>query len=306
MAMLAKKKKKNGPIQMPLEDKILNAVVWTMMTLLSIIVLYPLIFILSSSFSSGHAVTSGKVLLWPVEFTLRGYELTLAYKQIWVSYRNTIVYTTVGTCFNLLLNTLAAYPLSRRNFQGRGFYMTLFMITMFFSGGLIPTYVLMSKLGLNNTPWIMILMGGISTYNMIVMRTFFQNSIPADLFDAARIDGISDIGYLMKIVIPLSKAVFAVIVLYYAVGHWNSYFTGMMYLRKLELLPLQVVLRNILNSARVDLSQIDDAELLAAMQGATDLMKYSMVVVATAPILVAYQFVRKFFEKGVMLGSVKG
>ena len=303
---MAKFRKKNGPIQMPLEDKILSAIVWTLMILLSIIVMYPLIFILSSSFSSGHAVSSGKVLLWPVEFTLRGYELTFAYKQIWVSYRNTIIYTTVGTCFNVFLNTLAAYPLSRRNFQGRNFYMTLFMITMFFSGGLIPTYVLMSKLGLNNTPWIMILMGGISTYNMIVMRTFFQNSIPGDLFDAARIDGISDIGYLMKIVLPLSKAVFAVIVLYYAVGHWNSYFTGMMYLRKQELYPLQVVLRNILNSARVDLSQIDDAELLAAMQGATDLMKYSMVVVATAPILVAYQFVRKFFEKGVMLGSVKG
>ena len=303
---MARLKKKNGLIQMPLEDKVLNTIVWILMILLTIVVMYPLIFILSSSFSSGSAVTAGKVLLWPVEFTLQGYKLTFAYKQIWISYRNTIFYTVVGTVFNVFLTTLAAYPLSRKGFQGRSFYMTLFMITMFFSGGLIPTYVLMSKLKLTNTPWIMILMHGITVYNMIVMRTFFQNSIPNDLFDAARIDGITDIGYLMKIVLPLSKAVFAVIVLYYAVAHWNSYFTGMMYLRDMDLKPLQVVLKDILSTARVDLSQIEDAELLAAMRGAADLMKYSMVVVASAPILIAYQFVRKFFERGVMLGSVKG
>lgn len=300
------KLKKKTSIQMPLEDKILNVVVWILMILLTVVVLYPLIFILSSSFSSGSAVTGGKVLLWPVEFTFQGYKLTFAYKQLWVSYRNTIFYTVVGTCFNVFLTTLAAYPLSRKAFRGRGFFMTLFMITMFFSGGLIPTYILMSKMHLTNTPWIMILLNGITVYNMIVMRTFFQNSIPGDLFDAARIDGITDVGYLLKIVLPLSKAVFAVIVLYYAVAHWNSYFTGMMYLNDLELKPLQVILRDILNTARVDLSQIEDAELLAALRGSADLMKYSMVVVSSAPILIAYQFVRGFFEKGVMLGSVKG
>lgn len=298
--------KKSTAIREPLEDRILNAVVWTLMILLTIVVMYPLIFIVSSSFSSGQAVSNGKVLLWPVQPSIQGYKMVFAYKQIWVSYRNTIIYTVVGTCFNVFLNTLAAYPLSRKNFQGRGMYTALFMFIMLFSGGLIPTYVLMSKMKLNDTPWIMILLNGISVYNMVVMRTFFQNSIPNDLFDAARIDGISDIGYLFRIVLPLSKAVFAVIVLYYAVGHWNSYFTGMMYLRNKDLYPLQVVLRNILNASNMDLSEIDDPELLAALTGASDLMKYSVVVVSAAPVLIAYQFVRKFFEKGVMLGSVKG
>ena len=298
--------KKSTAIREPLEDRILNAVVWTLMILLTIVVMYPLIFILSSSFSSGQAVSNGKVLLWPVQPSIQGYKMVFAYKQIWVSYRNTIIYTVVGTCFNVFLNTLAAYPLSRKNFQGRGMYTALFMFIMLFSGGLIPTYVLMSKMKLNDTPWIMILLNGISVYNMVVMRTFFQNSIPNDLFDAARIDGISDIGYLFRIVLPLSKAVFAVIVLYYAVGHWNSYFTGMMYLRNKDLFPLQVVLRNILNASNMDLSEIDDPELLAALTGASDLMKYSVVVVSAAPVLIAYQFVHKFFEKGVMLGSVKG
>ena len=298
--------KKSTAIKEPLEDRILNVIVWTLMILLTVVVLYPLIFILSSSFSSGWAVSNGKVLLWPVDFSIQGYKLVFAYKQLWTSYRNTIIYTVAGTCFNVFLNTLAAYPLSRKNFQGRGIYTGMFMFIMLFSGGLIPTYVLMSQLKLNNTPWIMILLNGISTYNMVVMRTFFQNSIPNDLFDAARIDGINDFGYLFRIVLPLSKAVFAVIVLYYAVGHWNSYFTGMMYLRDKELYPLQVVLRNILNASNISLDEIDDPELLAALIGASDLMKYSMVVISAAPVLVAYQFVRKFFEKGVMLGSVKG
>ena len=300
------KKKITNRVGIPREDKIMYAIIYTVMCVLLVLVLYPLIYIVSSSFSSGAAVSSGRVLLWPVEFSTTGYEIIFSYKLVWIGYRNTIFYTVVATAFNLILTTCAAYPLSRRDFHGRGFYMTLFMIIMFFSGGMIPNYILMSKLNLTNTPWAVILSGGISVTNMIIMRTYFMNSIPNDLFDAARIDGITDWGYLFKIVLPLSRAIIAVIILYYAVAHWNSYFTAMLYIRDRDLYPLQMVLRDILNASRVDLSQIDDAELLAAMTGAADLIKYSLIVVATVPILCAYPFVQKYFEKGVMIGSVKG
>lgn len=288
------------------EDRRLYAVVNILMILLAIVILYPMIYVVSSSFSSGQAVASGQVFLLPVDFSLKGYELVFAYKQVWVGYRNAIFYTVVGTVFNLLLNTLAAYPLARRNFQGKGFYMTFFMIPMFFSGGLIPTYILMTKLHLVNTPWVMIFNAALSIHNMIVMRTYFQNSIPGELHEAARIDGISDIGYLLKVVIPLSKAIFAVITLYYAVGHWNAYFGAMVYLRDRELFPLQLVLRDILNANQIDLSQIEDTELLKQLTNATDVMRYALIIVSSVPVLVAYPFVQKFFEKGVMIGSVKG
>lgn len=300
------KKKITNRVGIPREDKIMYAIIYTVMCVLLVLVLYPLIYIVSSSFSSGAAVSSGRVLLWPVDFSTKGYEIIFSYKLVWTGYKNTIFYTVVATAFNLILTTCAAYPLSRRDFRGRGFYMTLFMIIMFFSGGMIPNYILMSKLNLTNTPWSVILSGGISVTNMIIMRTYFMNSIPNDLFDAARIDGITDWGYLFKIVLPLSRAIIAVIILYYAVAHWNSYFTAMLYIRDQDLYPLQMVLRDILNASRVDLSQIDDAELLAAMTGAADLIKYSLIVVATVPILCAYPFVQKYFEKGVMIGSVKG
>ena len=219
---------------------------------------------------------------------------------------NTIIITVVATLINLIITIMAAYPLSRRDFLGKGFYMAIFMFTMFFSGGIIPKYILMSSLKLTNTRWSVILSGAISVYNMIIMRTYFRNSIPSDLFDAARIDGVSDWGYLFKIVLPLSKAIIAVIVLYYAVGHWNSYFTAMMYIRDRDLQPLQMILRDILNASNVDLSQIDDAEILAQMTGAADLIKFALIVVSTIPILCVYPFVQKYFEKGVMIGSVKG
>ena len=293
-------------VGLPLEDKILNIIVYVTMILVVIVVAYPMIFVLSSSFSSGRAVTNGWVLLWPVEPSIRGYQMVFNYRIIWTGYANTIYITVVATVINVILTTLAAYPLSRRNMQGRKIYMTLFMITMFFSGGMIPNYILRLKLGLIGSRWAVILNGALSVYNMIIMRTFFMNSIPQDLFDAARIDGISDIGYLMKIVIPLSRAVFAVIVLYYAVAHWNSYFSSMLYLRDRDMYPLQMVLRDILSASSVDLDQFDDAEILASVIGSTDLIKYASIVVSAGPVLVAYPFVQKFFEKGVMLGSVKG
>lgn len=304
--MKATKELKKNKIDLCLSDKIMRAVVYTLMVLLIIIILYPLIYVVSSSFSSGEAVSTGKVLLWPVDFSLQGYKAVFAYKQVWVGYRNTIFYTLVGTALNLTLTVMVAYPLSRKNLQFRGFYTALFMFTMFFSGGIIPSYILMTKLGLTNTKWALIFSGSINVYNMIIMRTFFQNSIPNELLEAAKIDGITDIGFLFRVVIPLSKAIFAVITLYYAVAHWNSYFNAMLYLRDESLYPLQMVLRSILNVGKIDLSQITDAEIIKQMRGLSDLMKYSLIIISSAPIIIAYPFVQRFFEKGVMIGSVKG
>ena len=288
------------------QDKVLYSVITVIMTLLLIIVLYPLIYVLSSSFSSGSAVSAGRVILWPVQPTLNGYKVVFGYRSVWIGYRNSIIYTLFGTALNIVLTTMVAYPLSVRRFHGRKFVTTLFMIIMFFNGGMIPTYILMSQLHLTNTRWAIILSGGVSVYNMIIMRTFFQNSIPEDLHEAAMLDGVSDIGYLFKIVMPLSKAIYSVITLYYAVTHWNGYFNAMLYLRDPDLLPLQNVLRSILNAARIDVSQITDSDLLEQLIGLSDVMKFSLIVISCVPVLIAYPFVQRFFEKGVMIGSVKG
>ncbi len=297
---------KKNKIRYSTDDKILYTVVAVIMGLMCLLVLYPLIYVLSSSFSSGDAVASGKVILFPVEFSLTGYKIVFNYKAVWTSYLNTIFYTVVGTALNLVLTTLAAYPLSRKDFTGKAIYTTIIMITMWFSGGIIPKYILMVNLNLVETRWAVILSSALSVYNMIVMLTFFRNSIPYELYEAARMDGISDWGYLMKIVLPLSKAVFAVITLYYSVSHWNSYFSAMLYIRDVKKYPLSMVLRDILNASNYDLSEMDDVELMEQLRHAADVMKYSLIVVSTVPILVVYPFVAKFFKKGVMIGSVKG
>ena len=298
-------KKKKTAIDIPREDKIMYTVVYIMLGLILIIVIYPLIYVLSSSFSSGRAVSNGLVVLLPVEPTTLGYDIVFSYKQVWTGFKNAIIITVVGTAIDLFVTTLAAYPLSRKDLMFKKVYMTYFMICMFIGGGIIPTYILIANLKLTNTLWSVILSGCLGITNMIIMRTYFINSIPYELFEAARIDGITDIGYLLKIVLPLSKAIMAVITLYYTVGHWNSYFSAMLYIRDRSLLPLQVVLRDILNASKVDLSQIDDAESLERLQAAADLMKYSLIVISSVPMLVAYPFVQKYFEKGVMIGSVK-
>lgn len=299
-------KKERRKLKRSKEDKILYAVLYVIVGLILVVTIYPLVFVVSSSFSSGTAVTSGKVILWPVDFSLTGYRIVFNYRSVWVGYGNTLFYTVVGTVMNLVLTILAAYPLSRRDFGGRGFYMTLFMIIMFFSGGIIPKYILMSDLGLVNTRWAIVLDSAISVSNLIIMRTYFMNSIPGDLLEAARVDGISDIGYLFHFILPLSKPIIAVITMYYAVGHWNSYFSAMMYLRDSNLKPLQMTLRDILKISTINAAEVQDAETIAAMTGAADVMKYALIVVAAVPILLFYPFIQKYFEKGVMIGSVKG
>lgn len=301
-------KKKSTAIRLSKGDRIMDTVINIVMAMLFLVVLYPLVYVVSSSFSSGDAVFNGKVILWPVDFSTYGYEIVLKFPKVWIGYKNTIINTVLGTVMNVFTTTLVAYPLSRKEFQGKGFYMFIFMFTMWFGGGLVPTYILMSDLGLINNRLAVLLTGLVSVSNMVVMRSFFRNSIPGDLHDAARVDGISDIGYLVKIVLPLSKAIFSVVTLYYAVAHWNAYFSAMIYLRDPSMMTLQQVLKDLLAQANPSMDDVQGltAEEISQMQYAADLMKYSLIVISSAPILCAYPFVQKYFERGVMIGSVKG
>jgi multiple sugar transport system permease protein/putative aldouronate transport system permease protein len=288
------------------EDKVLYTVTNIALVILLVIIAYPLIYMVSSSFSSGRAVSSGRVFLLPVDPSLDGYRTVFSYKSVLTGYKNTILYTVVGTSINVMMTLMAAFPLSRKNFQGRKFYMTLFVITMFFSGGLIPSYILITQLKLINSMWAIILPGAISTYNMIITRTFFATTIPSELVEASQIDGCDDFRFFFTILLPLSKAIIAVIGLYYGVAHWNAWFGAMLYLRDPALQPLQLVLRSILIAVSIDVSQIQDPELLERMVFMADLMKYALIIVATVPIVAIYPFVQRFFIKGVMIGSVKG
>lgn len=288
------------------QDKIFYAIVYTVIVLLTLSVLYPIIYILSSSFSSGEAVSSGKVLLFPVDFSLAGYRRVFENSRVWIGYRNTIFYTVVGTLNNLFMTMICAYPLSRRGLPGRKGLMLFFVFTMYFSGGMIPSYLLMRSLGYINTVWAIIVPGSFSVYQMIVARTFINSTIPEELFEAATIDGCSDFRYFQTFVVPLSKAIITVMTLQYAVGHWNSYFRAYIYLSNKNLFPLQVFLREILVMNQIESSDIVDLETQAIMQGMADLLKYSLIVVATLPIMLIYPFIQKYFVQGVMVGSLKG
>lgn len=288
------------------DDMVFDVAVNIILTLILIVVMYPLVYIISASFSSPEAVVSGRVVLFPVDVSLEGYRAVFRNKDVWMGYKNTIIYTVFGTFINLAVTLMAAYPLSRPDFKNKSFWSLFFTFTMLFSGGMIPSYILMRDLHLINSRMVMILPGALSVYNMIVARTFIQNSIPMELLEAAQLDGCSDTKYFFKIILPLSKAVIAVLVLFYAVGHWNAYFNAFLYLNDRELFPLQIVLREILIANSIDVNSVVDPTLLEAKQGLADLLKYSLIIVASVPILCLYPFAQKYFVKGVMIGSVKG
>lgn len=289
-------------------DKVFDIVNLLVMIVLLIIFVWPLWFVVIASFSDPNQVWLGKVVLWPKGFTLISYEELLQYKRIWVGYANTIFYTVVGTLVNLIMTVCGAYPLSRKDFMPRHFIMVLLLITMYFSGGLIPTYLVVSKLGLINTRWAMIIPGAMSVYNMIVTRTYFMNSIPPSLQEAATLDGASSFQYLVRVVLPLSKPILAVIGLYYAVGHWNDFYSALIYLYDDNLLPLQSFLRDILMSTKLTLSNTASMDMatVAAKAQLAQTLKYSVIIVSTVPVLCIYPFIQKYFVKGVMIGSVKG
>ncbi|CAN7432492.1 carbohydrate ABC transporter permease [Paenibacillus sp. LjRoot56] len=287
-------------------DRMYLFFVYLFLIICLIIVAYPLIYIVSSSFSSSSAVISGKVWLFPVEPTLRGYKAVFQNPQILTGYGNSLFYLFFGTLLSVMLTITAAYPLSRKNFYGRNVITALFIFTMLFNGGLIPYYLTVKGMGLLDTRWAMIIPGAISVWQVILARTFFQTSIPSELTEAAHLDGCSDFKFLLRIVIPLSKPIIAVLVLMYAIGYWNSYFEALIFLKSAKLYPLQLILRNILILNSIDPTMIKDVKELADRQGLKELLKYSLIVVASAPVLMLYPFVQKHFVKGLLIGSLKG
>ncbi|WP_066189719.1 carbohydrate ABC transporter permease [Gracilibacillus timonensis] len=287
-------------------DKIFTICNYVLLSLFVLSVLYPLIFVISSSFSSAQAVSTGKVWLLPVDFSLTSYKEVFKHEAIWTGYANSLFYMVVGTIINVALTILAAYPLTRKDFRGRNIFMFLFVFTMMFNGGLIPMYLLVRDLGLLNTRWSLLLPNALAVFNVIVTMSFFKTTIPDELLESAQIDGCNDFKFLFKIVIPLSAPIMAVMTLFYAVGHWNQYFNALIFLRDANLFPLQLVLRDILVQNEIDPSMMGDVSRMEDRIGLQQLLKYSTIVVASLPVLIIYPFVQKHFVKGVMIGSLKG
>lgn len=298
--------KSKTKVRMGRDDKIYYAIVHILLILIIVIIGYPLIYIVSSSFSSPTAVSTGKVVLWPVDLSLEGYKAVFKNSDVLTGYLNTIIFTFFGTLINVIFTMFAAYPLASSKMPGRRIILFLFTFTMIFSGGMIPTYILIKNLHMLNSIWAMIIPGAVSVYNLMIARTFIQSSIPQELYEAAEIDGCSDVHYFAKIVLPLSKSIIAVLVLFYAIGHWNAYFNAFLYLDDRKLFPLQIVLREILIANSVNSNMVLDPEIAAAKQGMAELLKYSLILVSTVPVMCLYPFVQKYFVKGVMIGSVKG
>lgn len=270
-----------------------------------LIVLVPLIFVIAASFSDPDLVIRGEVLLWPKGFTTEAYTMVFKNEDIWRGFVNSCFYTVAGTAISVVLTILAAYPLSRKNFQGRNIFMMLILFTMYFNGGMIPTYLLVRNLGMYNTVWALLIPAALSTYNLIVAKTFFENSIPTELYEAGTLDGCNNMQMLLRIVLPLSKAILAVLVLYYAVDIWNAYFDALIYIRDEDMHPLQIVLRNILLLGQTEQMGTNDAGMAEKIKMA-EAVKYSAIVVSSIPMLLIYPFVQKYFVKGVMIGAVKG
>lgn len=288
---------------------IFNAIFWIVVMF---IVVYPLYLVCIASISDPNAVVRGKVLLLPVDVSFAGYKMVFGYSELWTSYANSLFYTFSSICFSIFATLTAAYALSRKKFVGKSIINAFFVITMFFNGGLIPTFLTLKNLGFYNTRWVLILMGCVTVWNLMVARTFIQNSIPDELYEASVLDGASHFQYFFRVVVPLSKTIIAVLSVYYGVSKWNDYFDGLVYIKDRFKLPLQTVLKEILASLQSNM----DPDFIAIMQEASadaselmriaEVAKYCIIVISTAPIVFLYFFVQKYFEKGVMIGSLKG
>ena len=286
------------------EDRAFTAVIAVVVGLIMLLTIYPLYIVVISSFSAPMEVISGHVWLLPQGFSAEGYRRVFQNSDIFMSYKNTIIYTVLGTAVSLFFTLSAAYPLSRKKLYGRTGLMLLFTFTMFFKGGMIPTYLTVKGLGLYNNIWVMVLMGSLSIYNMIVARTFLQNTIPNEIYEATEMDGANDIQVFFQIVLPLSMPILAVLSLFYAVGIWNNYFPGLIYLKSRSLYPLQLVLREILVNDTSDMT--DTLEVNMNKLLVQESVKYCVIVVSSVPMLVLYPFLQRFFAKGVMIGAIKG
>ena len=294
-------------------DKAFTVINYTLLVIITLIILYPLYFTVIASISEPYDVVSGNVVLRPKGFTLDSYRQIFQNEEIWVGFRNSVAYTVFGTLMSLVLTIPAAYALSKKNLWGRGLITTYFVIIMYFSGGLLPTYLVVRDLGLLNQPYTLIIIGSFSVYNMVVARTYYQSSIPESLYEAAEIDGCSGFGQFFRIAVPLSKPIIAVIALYYAVGRWNDFYNSLVYITNSDYYSLQQVLRNILLESQNALAAIDgntmsSEEMVYFMRRAymAEAMKYAIIFVSSLPMLLIYPLVQKHFVKGVMIGSVKG
>jgi putative aldouronate transport system permease protein len=288
-----------------LGDRVFMFFVYLFLVIALLIVLYPMIYILSASFSDPLAVTAGKVWLFPVDFSLRGYEVTFQNPQIVTGYLNSLFYTVAGTLISVVLTVFVAYPLSRRDLFGSNILMFLITFTLIFSGGLIPTYLVVKDLGMIDTRWALLIPQAIAAFQVIIARTFFRSAIPDELVEAAELDGCNDLQFLWSVVLPLSKPIIAVLALMYAVSQWNGYFDALIYLKSSDLQPLQLVLRNILILNTTSGGSMDAAAMAQRRQLA-DLLKYCLVVVGSVPVLLIYPFVQRYFVKGMLIGSIKG
>lgn len=280
-------------------DKVFDIIIIVIVSIIALLFLFPLLNVLASSFSSADEIVAGNVGIFPQQFTLSGYKQILKNTTIWRGFWNSIKYTLIGTVIQVTCQMLCAYPLSRKDFKGRKFLNLFLVLTMFLSGGMIPTYLLINQLHLYNTMWAIILPGCISVFNIIVIRTYMESSIPKELQEAAMIDGCGDVRIFTRIVLPLCRPIIAVMILYAVVGYWNSYFNALMYVQDAKLMPLQNVLNNILISNESSLGSGNDVNL-------SEQLKYVTIVVSSLPLLIIYPFFQKYFEKGVTIGGVKG
>lgn len=288
------------------DNRIFNISVTVLLVVFGLLALYPIAFVIIASVSDPVSVNAGEVWLYPIGFQLDGYRQVFTNRWIFIGYRNSLLYTACGTALNVLVTVMAAYALSRRDLFGKPLFSWLVAIPMWFGGGLIPTYIVINRLHLLNTPLILLLIGLVSSFNIIICRTFLA-SLPYELQEAAKIDGCNDFAILRRIILPLSKPILAVLCLYYAVGHWNDYFNAMIYVNNKNYQTLQVFLREILLlNQNIDLNTVEDPAVVALKLQMAQVMKYSLIVVSSIPLLIAYPFVQKFFVKGVMIGSVKG
>ena len=288
-------------------DRAFDTVVMFLLALACLSVLYPLYFVAIASISDPTAVTSGEALLYPVRINFKSYEMIFKDQRIWTGYGNTVLYTFFGTIFGLAVTIPSGYALSRKDMIGRGIILKLMVFTMYFQGGLIPTYLVVQKLQLINTRYVLIILGSFSVFNLIIARTFFETNIPRELQEAADIDGCSTQRFFFSVVLPLSKAIVAVIALYYAVAHWNSFFNALIYVSEEKLYPLQLILRDILLSSQTLAADgMSDPETIREMERIALSIKYGIIIVASVPVLALYPFLQKYFVKGVMIGSIKG
>lgn len=288
------------------DDRLFDLAVNVMVVAATLIVLYPLYFVVIASISNPTAVSLGKVLLLPKEVEFNSYKHILNDARIWLGYRNTILYTVMGTVFGTVLTLGGAYALSRKDLIGRGFFMKVLVFTMYFNGGLIPTYMVVRSLGLINTYTVLIILGSFAVYNLIIARTFFISKIPDELWEAARIDGSGNGRFFFSIVLPLSKEIIAVVVLYIAVQHWNSFFNAFIYVNKPKYYPLQLILREILTASQNLMASGADTEGQMEIQKLAQTIKYGVIIVSSLPVLILYPFLQRFFVRGVMIGSIKG